>query len=85
MLYRLFFQAIGHLLQKDVLENQNLGEPGGASWVTLTAVRKLVSHRQRVAAAAAWNLKKLMRELTDKHRKALLFLPELFRFTLQCA
>lgn len=65
-----------------MLENQNLDEPGGVSWITLTAVRKLVSHRQRVPAAAAWNLKKLMRELTDKHRKALLFLPELrFRWS----
>ena len=37
--YGLFFQAIRHQPQRDMLGNQSLDDPGGASWITLTAVR----------------------------------------------
>ena len=37
--YGLFFQAIGQLRQRNIPGIQSLDDPGGASWVTLIAVR----------------------------------------------
>ena len=37
----MFFQAIGQPCQRDVSGNQSLDELGGASWITITAVRML--------------------------------------------